>query len=92
MFTPLNFFNTNTTSGLPNHQLKLKVGVPIMLLRNTDQFVGLCNYTRLIITKMGKFVLEGKVISRSKLGLKIYIPRLPLLTPNLRIPFKFQRR
>ncbi|XP_076937210.1 uncharacterized protein LOC143604695 [Bidens hawaiensis] len=33
-------------SGLPNHKLVLKVGVPVMLLRNIDQKSGLCNGTR----------------------------------------------
>lgn len=86
------FFNTITTPGLSNHQLKLKVGVSIMLLRNIDQFVGLCNGARLIIRKMSKYVLEGKVISRSKLGMKIYTPKLSSTPSYLIIPFKFQRR
>ncbi|XP_076885825.1 uncharacterized protein LOC143535472 [Bidens hawaiensis] len=34
-------------SGLPNHKLILKVGVPVMLLRNLNQKEGLCNGTRL---------------------------------------------
>ena len=40
------FMNSLTTSGLPNHCLKLKIGTPIMLLRNLDQTQGLCNDTR----------------------------------------------
>ncbi|RDY04522.1 hypothetical protein CR513_11765, partial [Mucuna pruriens] len=31
------FLNSLTSLGLPNHELKLKVGVPIMLLKNIDQ-------------------------------------------------------
>ncbi|XP_076933054.1 uncharacterized protein LOC143598819 [Bidens hawaiensis] len=34
-------------SGMPNHRLVLKVGVPIMLLRNINHKKGLCNGTRL---------------------------------------------
>ncbi|XP_024969699.1 uncharacterized protein LOC112509055 [Cynara cardunculus var. scolymus] len=30
-------------SGIPNHKILLKVGVPIILLRNIDQKSGLCN-------------------------------------------------
>jgi len=31
------FLNTISTSGLPNHKLRLKVGVPVMLLRNLNK-------------------------------------------------------
>jgi hypothetical protein len=60
------FLNTIVASGLPNHKLRLKVGVPVMLLRNLDQHYGLCNGTRLIITRMEKFVLEGGVMLETK--------------------------
>nr|XP_025676655.2 uncharacterized protein LOC112776643 [Arachis hypogaea] len=44
------FLNGLKSSGLPNHEIKLKVGIPIMLLRNIDHSSGLCNGTRLIVT------------------------------------------
>jgi len=34
--------------------------VPVMLLRNLDLQNSLCNGTRLVITRMRKYVLEGK--------------------------------
>ena len=34
-------------SRISNHKLTLKIGVPVMLLRNIDQTKGLCNCTRL---------------------------------------------
>ncbi|XP_024962683.1 uncharacterized protein LOC112502897 [Cynara cardunculus var. scolymus] len=37
---------------LPNHKILLKVGVPIMLLRNIDQKSGLCNGTRLRVLSL----------------------------------------
>jgi hypothetical protein len=85
------FLNTINCSGLPNHKLKLKVGVPIMLLRNVDPSVGLCNGTRLIITQMGTYIIEAKVISGSNIGEKDFIPRLSLTPSYVLIPFKFQR-
>ncbi|GBM13249.1 hypothetical protein AVEN_126823-1 [Araneus ventricosus] len=46
---PLDFINTLTPSGMPPHELNLKVGAAIMLLRNLNPSAGLCNGTRLII-------------------------------------------
>lgn len=54
----LEFLNTIVASGVPAHALKLKVGVPVMLLRNLDHSLGMCNGTRLIISRLGKYVLE----------------------------------
>jgi ATP-dependent DNA helicase PIF1 len=86
------FLNTINESGLPRHKIRLKVGVPVMLMRNLDPTASLCNGTRLIITKMGRYVLEGKVITGSNIGEKVFIPRLSLEPSDTRIPFKFQRR
>lgn len=85
------FLNTINASGLPRHKIRLKVGVLVMLIRNLDPTAGLCNGTRLIITKMGRYVLEGKVITGSNIGEKVFIPRLSLEPSDTRIPFKFQR-
>jgi len=88
------FLNTVKSSGLPNHELNLKVGVPNMLLRNIDQPKGLCNGTRLIITQMRNFVLEAKIISANNIGQKVYISRLTLsLSPfDTKLSFTFQRK
>jgi len=63
-----------------------------MLLRNVDQNLELCNETRLIITRMGKYVLEAKIISGSNVGDKVFISRLSLTSFDKRTPFNFQRR
>ena len=42
--------NSSKYTGIPNHKLRLKVGLPIMLLRNLNQSAGLCNGTRLLVT------------------------------------------
>ena len=86
------FLNTIKSSGIPNHELKLKVGVPIMLLRNTDPADGMCNGTRMIITKLGDYVIEAMATTSSNVGKKVLIAKLSLTPSDARIPFKFCRR
>lgn len=86
------FLNSIKCSGVPNFELKLKVGVLVMLLRNIDQTAGLCNGTKLVLTKVGNHVLEGKVISGSCIGERVFISRMLLTPSDTKLSFKFQRR
>ncbi|XP_009805045.2 uncharacterized protein [Nicotiana sylvestris] len=86
------FLNSIKCSGIPNHSITLKVGVPVMLLRNIDQSSGLCNGTRLIITRLENRVIETKVLSGDMAGQKVFIPRMTLMPSDTKIPFKFQQR
>ncbi|KAL5158552.1 hypothetical protein HKD37_15G042998 [Glycine soja] len=72
------FLNSLTTSGFPTHSIKLKIGNPIMLLRNLDQNQGLCNGTRLVVTRLAKHVIVAKIISGKNIGLSVYIPRMSM--------------
>ncbi|KAL2541519.1 PIF1 helicase [Abeliophyllum distichum] len=77
---------------VPNHELKLKVCIPVMLLRNIDHSAGMCNGTRLVIKKLGNHVLEAKVISDHNAANKVFITRMTLTPSDQRLPFKFQQR
>ncbi|XP_019417240.1 PREDICTED: uncharacterized protein LOC109328290 [Lupinus angustifolius] len=83
------FLNSLSTSGLPNHKIKLKVSTPIMLLRNLDQSEGLCNGTRLVVTKMTNHVLEAKIMSGKNIRNITYIPRLSMSSSQSPWPFMF---
>ncbi|XP_058754699.1 uncharacterized protein LOC131627853 [Vicia villosa] len=86
------FLSSLRTSGLPNHQIKLKVGTPIMLLRNIDQSEGLCNGTRLIVAKMDSHVLETHIMGGKKHGNIVYIPKMNMSPSQFPWPFKLSRR
>ncbi|XP_031124302.1 uncharacterized protein LOC116027013 [Ipomoea triloba] len=68
MHTP-EFLNGLKASGIPNHALTLKVGSPVMLLRNIDHLMGLCNGTRLIITRLMGLCNGTRLIITRLLGL-----------------------
>ena len=91
MYTP-EILNGLNISGLPSHQIRLKVGVPIMLLRNIDQASGLCNGTRLIVTELGEHVIGASILTGSHFGQKVFIPRMNMSPSDTRWPFKLQRR
>ncbi|KAK1352696.1 ATP-dependent DNA helicase [Heracleum sosnowskyi] len=40
---PVEFLNSINMHGMPKHELRLKVGVVVMLTRNINQVLGLCN-------------------------------------------------
>ncbi|XP_019180459.1 PREDICTED: uncharacterized protein LOC109175614 [Ipomoea nil] len=70
------FLNSLRCSGVPNHALTLKVGSPVMLLRNIDHTLGLCNGTRLIVTRLADHVLEGQIMCGTNAGTRVLIPRM----------------
>ncbi|XP_019171108.1 PREDICTED: uncharacterized protein LOC109166675 [Ipomoea nil] len=86
------FLNSIRASGIPNHALTIKIGSPVMLLRNIDHSVGLCNGTRLVITKLADRVIEAELIDGANKGEKVLIPRMSMSPSDTRLPFKFQRR
>jgi ATP-dependent DNA helicase PIF1 len=86
------FLNEIRCSGLPNHKIVFKIGVPVMLLRNIDVSSGLCNGTRLTITYLGDSVVGAKIVSGSNIGHVVYMPRMNLIPSDANVSISFQRR
>ncbi|KAI9084104.1 hypothetical protein K1719_033902 [Acacia pycnantha] len=68
----IEYLNAIKCSSFPHHKLVLKIGVPVMLIRNINQAAGLCNGTRLQITQLGKNVVKAKALNGTSAGL--YLP------------------
>ncbi|GAU49905.1 hypothetical protein TSUD_139610 [Trifolium subterraneum] len=85
------FLNEIKCSGLPNYKLILKVGVPIMLLRNVDVSSGLCNGTRLIVTYLGSNVIGAQIVSGRNIGNIVFIPRMRLMPSDANVSISFYR-
>ncbi|XP_071688934.1 uncharacterized protein [Rutidosis leptorrhynchoides] len=60
---PIQFLNSLNFPGMPPHELSLKIGLSVMLLRNVYPSEGQCNGTRLIITDLQKFVIQARIIT-----------------------------
>jgi len=76
----LNTLIHSNANNFSSHKLLLKIGVPIMLLRNLNQSLGLCNGTRLIVTNLRDNVIEAVIITGTHTGHKTCIPRINLTT------------
>ena len=71
---------------MPLHILTLKVGTPIILLRNIEP-PKMCNDTRLHVKTLMPNVIEGTIITGYEKG-DVFIPRIPLIPSDMPFDFK----
>ena len=85
--------NSLTAQGIPDHILRLKIGCPVILLRNLDPIKGLCNGTKLTITRfVGDSGIQAIIESGSHKGEIANIPRINFTTAETDFPFIMTRR
>ncbi|CAN1129144.1 ATP-dependent DNA helicase PIF1, partial [Linum perenne] len=72
---PLKLSNSLQIGNFPDHQLRLKVGVLIILLRNLNQTTGLCNDTRIVIRTLGTWFIKVEILTGIHVGERVYLSR-----------------
>ena len=87
------YLNSLSPSGLPTHRLFFKPGMPLMLMRNLNPKMGLCNGTRLIFERLHKnHLLECKIVGGEYRDRRVLIPRVSLQPKDREFPFEWSRR
>jgi PIF1-like helicase/Helicase len=89
---PQEFLRTLSPSSLPLSELKMKIGCPLILLRNLDPANGLCNSTRMILLQAYRRFLEVMIMGGDHHGEKAFIPRIILKPSSHQYPFLLKRR
>ena len=91
---PVEFLNSLTPSGMPDHELVLKEGVPVMLLRNLQAGpdCSLRNGTRMIVRQLMERTVDCEVAVGSCKGSRIFLPRIPMYDRSTEFPFTLIRR
>ena len=73
---PIEFLNKITLSGMPDHLIVLKRGMPIMLLSNLDKRNGHANGSRYVVMDMTPKIIYALGIGETNYGKILLIPRI----------------
>ncbi|XP_074368364.1 uncharacterized protein LOC141708569 [Apium graveolens] len=88
---PVEYLNSLNMPCLPKHELKIKVGSIVMLMRNLNQILGLCNGTRMVVTGCKKNNIECQILTGAHVGRKHLISRIDMVPTDTKWPFEFKR-
>lgn len=76
---PIEFLHSIRASGLPPGELRIKLGCPLILLRNIAPALGLCNGTRVILLHATGRVFKVQILGGQHNGEICFIPRITLI-------------
>lgn len=89
---PTEFLQSINIASLPPSQLRLKIGTPVMLMRNLHDKDGLCNGTRLIVTRLHRYCIGARILGGKFDGQPRILFRASLKTNDGDFPFKLTRK
>ena len=84
---PPEFLNTVEMGCLPPHKLRLKVGTPIVIIRNIQHPV-MVNGTRAVVTSLKRNIIEAEKLD----GTAILIPRITIIPSDNSNTISFRRK
>jgi PIF1-like helicase len=76
---------------LPLAKLTLKIGCPVMILKNLNAPNGVCNGSRGILTRHSNRVLEVRLLTGEHAGQTVFIPRVANQASEENVSFRFTR-
>ncbi len=79
-------------NNFPMHHLELKIGAPVMVLRNIDPMNAICNGTQGIVTRLMPHLIEMEIIKQHGIKQRVLIHRISLIPNDPRVPIPFYRR
>ena len=89
---PPEYLNSINLSGIPVHRLRLKRYVPVLLLRNLNTAMGLCNGTRLQIIEMKANCIHACILTGKRRGDDVLLPRIYCDSNDKGALFQIRRR
>ncbi|KAG3197353.1 hypothetical protein PC128_g6899 [Phytophthora cactorum] len=86
--------HTVNINGIPPHKLTLKKGAPIMMMRNLNPDLGLCNRTHLPIVELKPHVIHATIMTGERQGQHVLIPRIAFISDGeaREFPFRLRRK
>jgi len=90
-YTP-EFMHSLDPSGMPPHELRIRPGALMMLLRNYAPHKGLCNGTRVVIRGLWRRLLQVQIVTGPAAGRVELVPRIVCdSTGDDELPFVLRR-